>query len=456
MLFERVESEGLAHYSYIIGDKNEAAIIDPRRDCEVYVDRAVRSGYKITHIFETHRNEDFVAGSIELATRTGAEIWHADSQLAYRCGKPAGDGQTWKVGRLEIEAIPTPGHTPGSMSYLLRTPDGGEWAVFTGDTLFAGDVGRVDLPGIDKMHESAGLLYDSLFKRLLPLGDELIVCPGHGPGSVCGTAIADRTWTTIGLERRLNPRLRFRDRNEFIEGVARELERPPYFRMMERLNLEGAPILGALPVPKPLSVDDFTEAAKQGVILDTRSDLAFGAAHIPGSLFIWEGGVPSYAGWLLTYDTPILLVGDSGYPAQTVRYLVRLGYDRLEGYLAGGMLGWHMAGYESSAVRMLTVQELCRQLDEDRTPWILDVRATEELDADGVIPNANHIHITLLPDRLAGVPRDREVFIFCGSGLRSMIAAGLLQRAGWKDLCVVLGGLAGWSSRTCPLEQTGP
>jgi hydroxyacylglutathione hydrolase len=172
MLFERIESEGLAHYSYLIGDQGQAVVIDPRRDCGVYVDAAERSGFHIATILETHRNEDYAIGSGELASRTGAEIWHADAQLDYQYGQPVEDGQTWSVGRLEVRALHTPGHTPGSMSYLLHDPDGTPWMVFTGDALFAGDVGRMDLLGADRLEEMAHALYASLFETLLPLGDE--------------------------------------------------------------------------------------------------------------------------------------------------------------------------------------------------------------------------------------------------------------------------------------------
>jgi hydroxyacylglutathione hydrolase len=451
MLLERIESEGLAHYSYIVGDGTETLVIDPRRDCEVYIERARAAGSRISHILETHRNEDYVVGSVELASRTGAETWHAEPDLEYGYGALAEDGQEWKIGRLRLRAIHTPGHTPGSRSYLLKTPQGDPWILFSGDTLFAGDVGRVDLPGLDRMTEMAGRLYDSIFEKILPLGDDVIVCPGHGAGSVCGSAIAERPWTTVGIERRLNPKLKSQDRDVFIREVAREMERPPYFRMMEELNLEGAPVLGTLPVPPPLPSGHFEEKAASGEILDTRSELAFGAAHIPDSLFIWRSGVPSYAGWFLQYDRPVFLV-TPGWAPDVVPQLVRLGFDDIAGYLAGGMLSWHTAGKESRAVAMLTVQELCRQLDARMDRWILDVRSDEELESDGRIPDAHHIHITLLPRRIEEIPRDCTVHIFCGSGLRSMTAASLLVRAGVKDVAVVLGGLAGWTSRTCPVQ----
>ncbi len=453
MLFERIESEGLAHYSYLIGDGGEAAVIDPRRDCDVYITKTMTQGYRLAHVLETHRNEDYVVGSRELAARTDAEIWHADAQWDYTYGQAVEDKQVWQVGRLELEAIHSPGHTPGSMSYLLRDPDGAPWILFTGDALFAGDVGRVDLLGIDRMEEMAGLLYDTLFNKLLALPDGLIVCPAHGAGSVCGSSIAERRWTTLGLERRLNPKLQYTRREEFIANVAHRLERPPYFRRMEQWNLGDAPLLGVLPIPKPLSPGDFAPAAQEGIVLDTRNDLAFGAAHLPDALSIWAGGLASFAGWFLPYDVPLFLVTETDDPTEAVRTLIRLGYDDLAGALSGGMLSWHMAGRRSESVRMVDVRALCHRLDEmQEEAWILDVRSAEELEEKGRISGAHQIHITQLPLHLAEIPRDRPIYIFCGSGLRSMMAASLLQREGWENLTVVLGGLSGWTSTTCPLE----
>jgi hydroxyacylglutathione hydrolase len=453
MLFERVVSKGLAHYSYLLGDKNDAIVIDPRRDCEVYVKKAAAEGMRITNILETHRNEDYVVGSVELARRTGAEVWHADGHLDYKYGNAVLEGQKWRIGRLEIEAIHTPGHTLRMMNYLLRDPDGTPWVIFSGDTLFAGEVGRIDLLGREREAEMAGLLYDSIFEKLLQLGDEVIVCPAHGAGSACGESIAERLWTTVGLERKYNPRLQFKDRTKFIDHlVDNQPERPPYFAEMERRNIAGAP-MGTLPLPKPLSPNDFEAAAKSSDVVDTRMNLGFGAAHVPGAQSIWLDGLASFAGWYLTYNRPVLLVNETDDPEEATRILVRLGFDNLSGFLAGGMLNWHMSGRDSDRIRTVTIQELCRSLDEGKNIWILDVRSDDELEKDGRIPGAQHIHVTQIPLRQKEIPRDRAIYIFCGSGLRSMIAASLLQRSGWKDLAVILGGMAGWKSRKFPIKK---
>ena len=451
MLFKRIESEGIAHYSYIIGDGREAAVIDPRLDCGIYTEEACRGGYHVHHILETHRHEDFVLGSAALAAQTGAQIWHADSQWDYRYGSAVKDTQTWKIGRLNLEAIHSPGHTPGSMSYLLYDPDGLPWMVFTGDALFAGDVGRVDFMGMDRAPEMAGHLYDTLFNKLLPLGDGVIVCPAHGPGSVCASDIGERMWTTIGLERRDNPKLQVTDRSEFISVTAKKLDYPPYFRQMEKINLEGAAFCEILPVP--LTLHEFTGLMHDAIVLDTRTELAFGASHVPNALSIWAGGLPSFAGWFLPYDKPILFVNESNDPNQVTRYLVRLGYSNIPGFLSGGMLAWHMAGREISSIRTVAVQSLCSLLDQGDQSWILDVRSDAELEHAGIVTGAHHIHLTELMTRVNEVPRDCAVFIFCGSGLRSMIAASLLKREGWQNLIVVLGGLAGWRSVSCPVRK---
>jgi hydroxyacylglutathione hydrolase len=452
MYFERIESKGLAHYSYLIGDGTEAAVIDPRRDCDVYKKRARDAGMAVKIILETHRNEDYVTGSVELASQTGAEIGHADSQLDYAYGLPVQDGQTWDVGDLKLLAVHTPGHTEGHMSYLLHDPDGSPWMIFTGDCLFAGDVGRVDLLGMDRAEEMAGLLYESLCQKILPLGDGVIVCPAHGAGSVCGTAISERDMTTIGIERRKNPQLQHREKRAFVSHVARKLERPPYFRKMERCNIRGGPPLGNKPSPIPLRAKEFEKRTKDAIVVDTRMELGFSAAHVPGALSIWLGGLASFAGWFLPYDKPILLVNENDNFREPFKRLARLGFERIDGYLAEGMLSWHTAGLESHSIPTVTVQELCRLLDARKNPFILDVRSSAELERNGRIKDAANIHITTLPDHVAEIPKDRPTYIFCGSGMRSMIAASLLKRKGWTNLIVVLGGLAGWNSVSCPLD----
>ncbi len=451
MLFQRFESKGLAHYSYLVGDGEHAVVIDPRRDCDVYIEAATREGLRITHVLETHRNEDYVIGSVDLAARTGAEVLHsAYDELNYSYGARIAEGEIIPIGRLQLEPIHTPGHTLGHMSFLLKDATGTPWVAFTGDTLFAGDVGRTDFYGADKLQEMTGLLYDSIFERLLPLGSGVIVAPAHGSGSACGTAIAERPWTTIALERARNPRLRHTNKADFVAKVGRMLEYPHYFRMMEKLNLEGPPLLSSVRAPPPLSAREFAQRAADAVVLDTRMELGFTAAHVPGAISIWPHGVPAWAGWFLPYDKPILLVRYGDDVSPIVRDLLRIGYDRVVGFLSGGMHAWLSSGLATESIATVTVQQLCGLLDDDEDVWILDVRSPEEVERQA-IPGAHNIHLSRVPERSEEVPRNRSVYIFCGSGMRATVAASLLKREGWNNLTVVLGGLAGWSSITCPL-----
>ncbi|MBN1785707.1 MAG: MBL fold metallo-hydrolase [Candidatus Methanofastidiosa archaeon] len=453
MLFKRVESEGIAHYSYLVGDKNEAVVIDPRRDCDVYVKMSEKQGMSIRYILETHRHEDFIVGSVELSAKTGADILHADGHLEYGYGKILAEGKRISVGRLGIEAIDTPGHTLGSKSYVLYGPEGETWAVFSGDALFAGDVGRTDFMGRDRLEEMSGLLYESI-QKIIGHDDGTLLCPAHGAGSVCGDSIADRVWTTIGLERKLNPKLKHGGKERFVSATAKMLDYPPYFRMMEERNLVGTPRLTEMPSPRSMSPKEFKYASKDSIILDARTELGFGSAHVPGSISIWADGIPSFGGWFLPYDRDILLVADGMEVQKTIRYLARMGYDNIKGYLVKAMLSWHMAGNASEGIITKTVQDLCKSIDNgSEDAWILDVRGDEEIAREGKLPYSHHIHITDLPERKNEVPKDREVHIFCGSGLRSMTAASLLKREGWKDLVVMLGGITSWNSLTCPLEE---
>ena len=453
MLFEKIESPGLAHYSYIIGDQNEAVVIDPKRDIEDYLNKATQNGYQIKHILETHRNEDYIIGSKALAAKTGANIWHADEELDYQYGRAVQDSQMFEIGRLKIEAIHTPGHTPGSFSYLLRDFSLEPLMIFTGDALFAGDTGRVDLMGKDRMDELAHKLYDSIFNKILPLGEGVILCPAHGAGSVCGDTIAERDLTTIGLEKKVNPNLQFENETEFVENIKEVLERPPYFRKMEKLNLTGTESISNQHAPAALTPQQFKDQmqAEDTIVLDTRNELNYGAAHIPGSLSIWQDGLASFAGWFVNYDKNILLVTPNQYPQPELKILHRIGFDNIKGYLKGGLLQWHMSGLESSSLGMIKVQKLCNLLDETSNYWLLDVRSEDELAEAGEIQGAQNIHITQLPDNLNQIPTDRPIYVFCGSGLRSTTAASILKRNGFSNVNVVLGGLEGWSSTTCPI-----
>ena len=457
MIFERIKSKGLAHNSYFIGSEDTAAVIDPRRDCEVYLDLARREEVTITHIFETHRNEDYVSGSKELSSLTGAEIFHGQG-LKWGYGTTIRDGEVFQLGKLKLTALHTPGHTDESMSYVLadRATSEDPVMVFTGDALFVGDVGRTDLYGPEEAPRLAGALYDSLFHKLLPLGDHVIICPAHGAGSVCGGKISERAESTIGIERAHNPVLQLRNKDDFIEYKVNEHhERPLYFSQMERYNRDGPPLLGRLPIPPPLTPFEFQSEMKSGaVVVDTRTPPAFGGAHIAGSYSIWLEGLPGYAGWVLSYDQPILLVLEgSGNLETAVRYLIRLGYDHIAGYLRGGLAAWYDAGLGVEHMGLSTVHELKQRLDSREDFLVLDVRTDNEW-KEGHIKGALHIYVGQIQSRLSELPRDRPISIVCNVGHRASLAASILLRAGFSNVCCdVLGSMRAWSVNKFPMTQ---
>ncbi|MFZ0256421.1 MAG: MBL fold metallo-hydrolase [Gammaproteobacteria bacterium] len=454
MFLEVVHSEGLAHLSYILGDQGKAAVIDPRRDCGIYLDIAYRQGAQITHIFETHRNEDYVIGSTELANRTGAEIYHG-AEFPFQYGNAVQENDVFELGDLALTILSTPGHTYESISIILADKSFSQdaVAVFTGDALFIGDVGRTDFFP-DKREEVAGLLYDSLFEKILPLGDQVILYPAHGAGSVCGSGMAEREFSTVGYERRNNPRLQLTDREQFIQFKVNEHHyQPPYFRLMEHYNAEGAPVFGRLPRPKPFAVDPFAQAMAAGmIVLDTRTPEAFAGAYIPGSLAIPLSMIPAYAGWFLPYDKPIGLVVDRYEDLETaVRYLVRIGYDDVRAYLDGGLHAWATQGRKYDSIPAVYAGDLKRSLETEENNFILlDVRKQDEV-AEGKLSGAKHIYLGELPQRLDEIPKDRPITTFCGSGQRAIIAASILKQHGYTDVADCLGSMAACQAIGCPM-----
>jgi len=454
MIFQRVKSEGIAHNSYFIASGNDAAVIDPRRDCQIYIDLAQREGVKLKHILETHRNEDYVIGSIELSHFTGAEIYHGPG-LDWRYGSTLRDGQEFRMGSLRLTAIHTPGHTDESMCYAMADLSSGEATVmvFTGDALFVGDVGRTDLYGPGEAPRLAGNLYHSIFNKILPLGDGVILCPAHSAGSICGLRIADRDESTLGIERAQNPVLQMKERDAFLRYKVAELhERPPYFRQLEKYNLEGPPLLGRLPLPPPLTPTEFREAMEQGVIvIDASESHAFGGAHIKGSYSIWLEGLPMFAGWVLPYGRPILLVWEDRYHLErAVRYLVRLGYDSIQGYLKGEIAAWYNAGFPVEHLPLLTVHELRSRMDSDQRLVVLDVRRQDEWD-EGHIKGAQHIYVGHLEERIAEVSKDKPTAVLCRTGHRASLGASILLRAGYREVYNVLGSTMAWRAAGYPI-----
>jgi hydroxyacylglutathione hydrolase len=454
LILERIKSAGIAHNSYLLGSGSDAAVIDPRRDCQIYIDSAQEKGLKIKHIFETHRNEDYIIGSTELVNITGAEIYHGPG-LEWKYGNTVQDGREFQIGKLRLRAIHTPGHTDESMSYAIADLATGKATimVFTGDALFVGDVGRTDLYGPEEASRLASNLYDSIFNKLLPLGDGVILCPAHGAGSVCGLHIANRDESTLGIERIQNAVLQINNKDEFIKyKVAEKPERPHYFRQMEKYNLEGPLLLGCLPLPAPLTPTEFRQEIEEGaVVVDTSEPAAFGGAHIKGAYSVWLEGLPVFGGWVLPYNKPILLVlEDQSHLERAVRYLIRAGYDQFAGYLRDGTEGWYNAGFPMESLPLLSVHQLKSMLDRGEDLLVLDTRGQDEWES-GHIAGSLHIYVGYLEQRLGEIPGDKPIAVICNVGHRAGLGASILLRADYPRVYNVLGSVKAWVAAGFPV-----
>lgn len=455
MLFEKIKSDILAHNSYIIGAGGEAAVIDPRRDCLVYTKLAEARNMKITKIFETHKNEDYVSGSRELARLTGAEILHG-ARGEFEFGTGVEEGEIFGLGSIELEVMETPGHTPESISLLMRDRPISEipLMIFPGDALFAGEVGRTDLAGEDRRGEMSEMLHASLHEKILTLDDGVIVCPAHGAGSVCGGDISDREYTTIGFEAATNPLLSM-ERDEFVGYKVNEhLPVPPYFAKMRELNRSGPPLLYNLPHLKAVSAREIRLLADQKAqILDIRSPTSFAGGHIRGSINIWRGGLPLFMGYFLNDKDPIILVDDFNQDLdQVVHHAVRLGYDNLAGYLAGGFPAWFKQGERIERTGTWSPCDLVEHLDNPSI-YILDVRENKHREEKGHINGSHHIPLGDLEEHLDEIPRDRQIVIHCNAGFKGSLAASILQKYGFRNVTNLLGGTIGWEAANYPLVR---
>lgn len=450
MFVEKIKTPGLAHLSYVLGSNGEAAVIDPRRDCSVYIEIATAHGCRIDRIFETHRNEDLLSGAAALAGQTDADVYHgpnADGDVRY--AETVRDGDEFAIGNIRLRVLETPGHTNDSLSFAVYDSEFGEdaFAVFTGDALFVGDVGRTDFYP-DRAKEVAGMLFDSL-RKIEALGDQAVIYPAHGAGSVCGDSMAAREVSTIGYERASNPRLRIADRNEFIAAkTAEHHDLPPYFRYMERGNLDGAePIAGSL-LPHPLTAELLKRIGDEALIVDVRSPSAFLGAHLPRSLSLPENMISAFAGWFLEPADELILVADgAGQAERAARHLARIGYDNVRGYLDPNLASWAASGGNFNTVPVLDADDVHARVENPPGDWtLLDVRGKEEVREDRIEPSV-HVFLGDLPSTMDGLDRNRAYTVMCASGARATIAASLLLRAGIPRVDLFLGSLQAWKNR---------
>ena len=430
MLFKQFYLGCLAHASYMIADGGEAAIVDPQRDVDQYIEEAERAGAKIKYIIETHLHADFVSGHRELAERTGAKIVIAANANAAFEHQPVNDGDTLRVGGVELRAIATPGHTPESFSWLVEGSK-----LLTGDTLFIGDVGRPDLAGGRGYTPEmmASMMYDTLHSKLLKLPDETEVWPAHGAGSSCGRSISKERSSTLGTQRQTNYALRPMTREEFVELMTTDMPAAPqYFPRDAEINRRGAKPLREIVAAKLTSIDP------DALVLDVRDEEAFGQRHIAGAVNIGLGGqFASWCGTLLPPDARIVIAADSDARAsEAVMRLARVGIETAIGYVTD------TAEQPTASLPQVAVTEVASP--------ILDVRGPGEF-AGGHAPGAKNIPLAELPDRLDEVP-DGPLAVMCGGGYRSSIACSLLMREGRKGIVNVTGGAGAWKRAGLPME----
>ncbi|HEX4595865.1 MAG TPA: MBL fold metallo-hydrolase [Bryobacteraceae bacterium] len=462
MYFEQFYLTCLSHASYMLGSEGIAAVVDPQRDVEIYLQEAAKHGFAIQYVIETHLHADFVSGHQELAQRTGAKIYLGAKAGATFEHIPIYDGDQLTFGKCNLKFLETPGHTIESVSVVVTDLEkaAGPLAVLTGDTLFIGDVGRPDLSGDMTPQQLAGMLYDSLHGKLLKLPDDVQVFPAHGAGSLCGRQMSSEKSSTIGKEKATNYALRPGSRSEFVKLLTAELpERPGYFALDVEINRAGAPPLQELPPLPALPPKEVMARQQAGaIILDTRSPSDFGAAHIPRSIQIGLAG--QYASWaaiVLGLDQEIVLVSEDRQKAAEARLrLTRVGIENVTGYVEDGIAGWSRAGLPIEQTSQVSVKQLHDlTLENPNSVQVLDVRRASEWQG-GHVEHARHKPLDHLASTLEDLDKSKPVAVYCKGGYRSAIAASLLQRAGFEQVMNVTGGFDAWSACHLPVVANEP
>jgi glyoxylase-like metal-dependent hydrolase (beta-lactamase superfamily II)/rhodanese-related sulfurtransferase len=452
MYFRQFYLGCLAHASYLIGSGGDAAVVDPQRDVELYLEEAEAQGFTIKHVIETHLHADFVSGHRELAARTGAQVYFGHRAFAKFAFVPVHDGEEIHLGHVTLRFLETPGHTPESISVVVFDNDASSTvpdAVLTGDALFIGDVGRPDLLG-SRMPATdlAAMLYDSLHQKLLTLPDEVKVYPAHGAGSMCGRNISDAKTSTIGHERRFNYALQPMSREAFVKLMTTDLPEPPaYFSRDAQINLEGPVLLESLPALKPLASSEVERLRQSGaLVLDTRPAPQYGNGHIPQSLHIGLAGqFASWAGSIVKLETAIVIVAEDEQNAEAARVrLARVGLENIVGYLDGGVLAWHNAGLPLASIEQISVEELKHRLDEKSIDLLIDVRRPGEWES-GHISESVHLPLNKLSENLDSLNRENRVAAICAGGFRSSIATSILEQHGFRRISNIVGGMSAWN-----------
>jgi len=461
LIFERIQTDGIAELSYLVGDDADgvAAVFDPRPDVDCYLEPARVKQISITHIFETHIHADLVSGARELCARVESAKIFVSHEGGARYGfdhEKIKDGDTFKLGSVLITVRHTPGHTPEHVAFLLAERDhsAAPWGVLTGDSLFVSSAGRPDLLGSGQEKKLAEQQFHTLRDFYLKLPDGVIIYPAHGHGSPCGADIGDRLSSTIGYERRFNAFLQFQDVKRFTDyALSTAPPAPTYYPRMKKLNAKGPEVLGNLPPVRGLPPKFFQEAIEDddNVLIDTRMMLAFGGGHIKGALSI--GGSPMlsiWAGWLLDPTKPILLVLESDEKLnEIVRLFLRTGYTKFAGYLVGGMRAWDNAGLPLEEVGQMTVHEIKTR---GKKLQVLDVRSPDEWKG-GHIPNARHFFLGQLREHLGELDKRKPTAVYCDSGYRASIATSILKQEGFGCVCNVPGSWQAWKKAGFPVEK---
>jgi len=451
MIVQQFFVNGLAHASYLLGGSKTCAIIDPRRDIQIYLDAAKAGGHKITHILETHLHADFVSGHLDLAEKTGAKIYAPKSGRCEFEHIALSEGDRFEIEDMELTVLETPGHTPEHIVYVVTDHSRGEEpaALFSGDTLFVGDVGRPDLfPGIAK--ELAARLYESLSRKLLKLPDFCEVYPAHGAGSLCGRAMSAKRTSTIGYEKKYNYAFQIKDAAKFIELLTTDMpEAPDHFSRCSDINRKGPAWIRSLPTLTPFEPAIFAKRAqeKNTLVLDIRSYDAFGGQHISGSYHIDFGGnFATFAGWVLPPETSILLVTENpGQAQEAVVSLRRVGLDQTIGYLEGGLYEWAKVGLPMGHVPQMSAEELQQRITHGPSVALVDVRARREY-MTGHIDRSINIPFPDLRTHYKILDSKVPIVCICNTGHRSSLAASLLKQRGFKDVSNLAGGMTGYNA----------